>query len=147
MQNKPSLGAPTKSEHHNGQIGNVENGQPQYHHIFPSSDGTDTNVFDTEEKRHMAVVDPDLFPDGGLEAWTVVGASFLLVFCTFGTAIRELIYEGIVNGFGIFQTYLLQHQLNNYSQDAVAWIGSVQISLSFFGGLISGRNMRLNSFN
>lgn len=46
----------------------------------------DTKVFDTEEKRHMSVVDPSLFPDGGLRAWSVVGASFLLVFCTFGEA-------------------------------------------------------------
>jgi len=88
----------------------------------------------------MPVTDPDLFPDGGLQAWTVVAASFLLVFCTFGSPhLASLIPSGIVNGFGIFQTYLLQHQLKDYSQDDVAWIGSVQISLSFFGGLISGR--------
>lgn len=58
------------------------------HLIFPVSDGTDTTIFDTEEKRHMAVKDPSLFPDGGLEAWTVVGASFLLVFCTFGNILH-----------------------------------------------------------
>ena len=46
---------------------------------------------------------------------------------------------GIVNGFGVFQTYLLQHQLVGYTQDAVAWIGSLQIFISFFGGLFSGR--------
>jgi hypothetical protein len=47
----------------------------------------DTKVFDTEEKRHMPVKDdPSLFPDGGWEAWSVVGASFLLVFCNFGEA-------------------------------------------------------------
>jgi hypothetical protein len=45
----------------------------------------DMKIFNTEEKRHMAVVDPSLFPDGGLRAWSVVAASFLLVFCTFGT--------------------------------------------------------------
>jgi hypothetical protein len=44
----------------------------------------DMKIFNTEEKRHMAVVDPSLFPDGGLRAWSVVAASFLLVFCTFG---------------------------------------------------------------
>lgn len=44
----------------------------------------DIKIFNTEEKRHMAVVDPSLFPDGGLRAWSVVAASFLLVFCTFG---------------------------------------------------------------
>lgn len=99
-----------------------------------------TKLFDTEEKRHMAVKDPSLFPDGGLRGWSVVGASFLLVFCTFGGS-RHYKYwrKGITNGFGIFQTYLIQHQLSNYTQDEVAWIGSVQIFLSFSGGLISGR--------
>lgn len=47
-------------------------------------DGFDTKVFDTEEKRHIPIKDPSLFPDGGLRAWSVVAASFLLVFCTFG---------------------------------------------------------------
>jgi hypothetical protein len=46
---------------------------------------------------------------------------------------------GIANGFGIFQTYLLQHQLAGHTQDEVAWIGSIQIFTSFFGGLFSGR--------
>lgn len=49
-----------------------------------SSDSTDMKIFDTEEKRYMPAKDPDQFPDGGLRAWSVVGASFLLVFCTFG---------------------------------------------------------------
>jgi len=49
-----------------------------------ASNGLDTKVFDTEEKRHMAVKDPSLFPDGGVRAWSVVGAAFLQVFCTFG---------------------------------------------------------------
>jgi hypothetical protein len=30
-----------------------------------ASNGLDTKVFDTEEKRHMAVKDPSLFPDVG----------------------------------------------------------------------------------
>jgi len=102
-----------------------------HHHlsVLPS-DGLDTAVFDTEEKRHKAVTnDPSLYPDGGPRAWSVVGASFLMVFCTFGLS----------NGFGIFQTYLSQHQLANHSQSDIAWIGSIQIFLSFFGGLFSGR--------
>ena len=100
------------------------------HSSVLSSNGLDTKVFDTEEKRHKPITnDPSLYPDGGLRAWSVVGASFLMVFCTFGLS----------NGFGIFQTYLSQHQLSNHSQSDIAWIGSVQISLSFFGGLFSGR--------
>ena len=49
-----------------------------------SSDGTDVKVFDTEDNKHIEVTDFTLFPDGGLRAWTVVAASFFLVFCTFG---------------------------------------------------------------
>lgn len=52
----------------------------------------DTKVFDTDEKRHMPVVDPSLFPDGGLRAWSVVAASFLLVFCTFGNAATPIFH-------------------------------------------------------
>jgi MFS family permease len=121
--------APSDHSHENG-----------HHHLGFASDTTDTKVFDTEEKRHMAVKDPSLFPDGGLRAWSVVGAAFLLVFCTFGIPRRwPRLMQGIANGFGIFQTYLITHQLSNYSQADVAWIGSVQIFLSFFGGLFSGR--------
>jgi hypothetical protein len=61
--------------------GNIETRRPLFGF---SSDGTDTKVFDTDEKRHIPVNDPSLFPDGGLRAWSVVGASVLLVFCTFG---------------------------------------------------------------
>ena len=68
----------------------------------------------------------------------IIFACLLHVWYDF-TVIESNSLSGIVNGFGVFQTYLLQHQLQNYSQDDVAWIGSVQISLSFFGGLISGR--------
>jgi hypothetical protein len=32
----------------------------------------------------MHVTDNSLFPDGGFRAWSVVGASFLHVFCSFG---------------------------------------------------------------
>ena len=109
----------------------VEDGN---HASVLSSDGLDIKVFDAEENRHQPITnDPTLYPDGGLRAWSVVGASFLMVFCTFGLS----------NGFGIFQTYLSQHQLSNHKQSDIAWIGSVQIFLSFFGGLLSGR---LNNF-
>lgn len=121
-------------------VGTPEVHDGHLHVSVLSSEGLDTAVFDTEEKRHKAVTnDPSLYPDGGLRAWSVVGASFLMVFCTFGLS----------NGFGIFQTYLSQHQLANHSQSDIAWIGSIQIFLSFFGGLFSGRfvgcSLMLNS--
>jgi hypothetical protein len=88
--------APDKIEHSNGEAGvgvqgiDVENhgnhhGHRMHIHV-PSSDDTDTKVFDTEAKRHMPVTDPNLFPDGGVRAWSVVAAALLLVFCTFGNS-------------------------------------------------------------
>ena len=75
-------GKPGHSRDHNVDGVEVENASGS------SSDGTDLKVFDTEAKRHMPVVDASLFPDGGIRAWSVVGGSFLLVFCTFGDSRR-----------------------------------------------------------
>lgn len=61
------------------------NGNHHELHLGLPTDGIDITVFDTEEKRHIPVTDPSLFPDGGIRAWSVVASSFLLVFCTFGT--------------------------------------------------------------
>jgi hypothetical protein len=74
----------TKRDHNLDDIGSLENGNGKSIASGFSLDVTDTKLFDMEEKRHIAVRDPSLFPDGGLRAWSVVGASFLLVFPTFG---------------------------------------------------------------
>ena len=71
----------TRSNHDPNQVEGLESGNGKSITFDFSSD---TEVFNTEEKRHMVVKDPSLFPDGGLRAWSVVAASFLLVFCTFG---------------------------------------------------------------
>jgi hypothetical protein len=74
----------TKRDHNPDDVGSLENGNGK---TMPSeflSDGTDTKLYDTEKKRHTSVRDPSWFPDGVLRAWSVVGASFLLVFPTFG---------------------------------------------------------------
>ena len=73
--------------------------------------------------------DKDGFPDGGFKAWSVIFGSFLMVFTTFG----------YTNAFGVYQSYLKQNQLASSSESAISWIGSLQIFLSFSGGLISGR--------
>ena len=74
----------TRRNHDPDHVERPENGNGKSVTSGFFSDGTDTKLFDMEEKRHMAVKDPSLFPDGGLRGWSVVGASFLLVFCTFG---------------------------------------------------------------
>jgi hypothetical protein len=44
-------------------------------------------IEDTETNQQLLSYDPSTFPDGGLRAWTVVAAAFLLVFCTFGKSL------------------------------------------------------------
>ncbi|CAD6890019.1 unnamed protein product [Tilletia controversa] len=61
------------------------------------------------------------FPDGGLKAWSVVFGAFLAMCVTLGTVIS----------FTVFQEYYFRVTLSNQSQDAIAWIGSVQLACSF----------------
>lgn len=46
--------------------------------------------------------------------------------------------RGIVNTFGVYQTYYESNQLASKTPDAIAWIGSLQSFLLLAGGLISG---------
>lgn len=67
------------------------------------------------------------FPDGGIEAWSVVLGAWLVLFATFG----------YVNAFGVYQAYYRERL--GVSASAISWIGSVQIWLQFSMGLIWGR--------
>jgi hypothetical protein len=67
-------------------------------------------------------------PDGGLEAWLAVAGASGIFFCCLGFS----------NSFGIFAEYYLTHQLQHESPDAIAWIGSSSICISFFAGLVGG---------
>ncbi|RDW58452.1 hypothetical protein BP5796_12382 [Coleophoma crateriformis] len=70
---------------------------------------------------------PSPFPEGGLRAWCVVAGTSFVVFCNFGYA----------NAFGVYQEYYSTHQLRHESESAIAWIGSLQMSL-LFGGMLFG---------
>ncbi|BEI98685.1 hypothetical protein CcaverHIS631_0309840 [Cutaneotrichosporon cavernicola] len=67
-------------------------------------------------------------PDGGMRAWLVVIGSAFSIFCVLG----------LVTGAGQFQAYYLAHQLKGYSTAKVAWLASIQITLTFGGAVISG---------
>lgn len=67
-------------------VKSLESGNGKFITIGFPEDGANTIKFNTDEKQHVVVNDASLFPDGGLRAWSVVGASFLLVFCTFGAS-------------------------------------------------------------
>ncbi|TGJ84584.1 hypothetical protein E0Z10_g4196 [Xylaria hypoxylon] len=66
-------------------------------------------------------------PDGGLKAWTQVGAAFFVLFATWGYA----------NSFGAYQTYYSQTLPETPS--TISWIGGIQIFLSLTVGILSGR--------
>ncbi|KAH7103228.1 MFS general substrate transporter [Auriculariales sp. MPI-PUGE-AT-0066] len=66
-------------------------------------------------------------PDGGLEAWLVVLAGWLIIFSTMG----------YVQAFGVFQSYYVP-ALGRSDSD-VAWIGSFQMWLQLAAALVVGR--------
>ena len=67
-------------------------------------------------------------PDGGLLAWMHVLGAFLLWFNTWG----------ILNAFGVFQTYYESGQLFHASSSNISWIGSIQSFMLLFVGLFVG---------
>ncbi|KAI9632849.1 putative transporter [Dioszegia hungarica] len=68
-------------------------------------------------------------PDGGRDAWLVVLGGFLLMYVSFG----------FITSFGQFQSYYLANQLSTYSKSTVAWIGSIQLFVTFALSLPAGR--------
>lgn len=70
----------------------------------------------------------ETFPEGGARAWSVVFGSFCGLAAVFGVA----------NAIAVFQQYISTHQLSNYSASQVAWIFSLGLFLTFFGGVQVG---------
>ncbi|KAL7620146.1 hypothetical protein AAE478_009139 [Parahypoxylon ruwenzoriense] len=67
-------------------------------------------------------------PDGGLEAWLQVLGAFVVMMATWG----------LVNSFGVYQTYYETELLRSSSSSEISWIGSLQGALLMIGGLASG---------
>ncbi|KAH7148862.1 major facilitator superfamily domain-containing protein [Dactylonectria macrodidyma] len=74
------------------------------------------------------VVEESAIPDGGLRAWLVVFGGFLNFTTSFG----------LMNSFGVFQTFYARNLLSNEDRSTVAWIGGVQLFMMFIGGLVCG---------
>ena len=71
---------------------------------------------------------PIIQPDGGMEAWTQVVASFLI----------NINNWGLINTFGAFQAFYETTLLKQHSQSSIAWIGTLQGSLILLVGVFSG---------
>ncbi|POS78967.1 MFS monocarboxylate transporter [Diaporthe helianthi] len=67
-------------------------------------------------------------PNGGTRAWLQVFGAFGVFFNTWG----------LLNTFGVFQTYYETGNLFVESSSNISWVGSIQAFLVLTGGLISG---------
>lgn len=68
------------------------------------------------------------YPDRGFRAYSIVLGAWLAL----------LPASGLLNSTGIFQAWLLDHELRNYTESQIAWIFSVFAFLFFFGGFQAG---------
>lgn len=105
--NQSHGGYPTSS-HNNQNISNLETSQT-------SDVGSDHlgNTSNSEEHND--------YPDGGLQAYSVLLGSFLGLTANFGC----------LNSVGAIQTYLATHQLSDVRASTVSWIFSIYLALAF----------------
>jgi MFS family permease len=68
-------------------------------------------------------------PDGGLMAWLQVVGGFFAFFNSWG----------IVNSFGVYESYYLLHLLSHESPSTIAWIGSTQGFCVVGASIVCGR--------
>lgn len=90
----------------------------------------------------------DAPPDGGLKAWLQVAGSFFLYFntwyvhLTLQSKIEQQLMRsfgrGIINTFGVFQTYYATSSLSDESPSNISWIGSIQAFLLLLVGVVTG---------
>ncbi|KAG9850435.1 MFS general substrate transporter, partial [Aureobasidium melanogenum] len=67
-------------------------------------------------------------PDGGVQAWLQVAAGWSLFFNTWG----------ILNTFGVFQTYYESGVLIHASSSNISWVGAIQSYCVLLMGFLSG---------
>ncbi|KAK0647956.1 Aspyridones efflux protein apdF [Lasiodiplodia hormozganensis] len=67
-------------------------------------------------------------PNGGVTAWLQVLGSFILFLNTWG----------IVNSFGVFQTYYASDMLSDETESNISWVGSIQAFLLLIIGVGTG---------
>ncbi|CAK7274151.1 hypothetical protein SEPCBS119000_006022 [Sporothrix epigloea] len=68
------------------------------------------------------------FPEGGLQAWLVVFASFSTLVSVFG----------IINTASVFESWFATHQLAEYTASEIGWVFSLYLFLVFFVGIQVG---------
>ncbi|PWY85085.1 MFS general substrate transporter, partial [Aspergillus heteromorphus CBS 117.55] len=102
-------------------------------HKEPSAQfpGGESDMSETEKQsiaQDTLPLAPPPPPNGGTLAWLQVAGAFFLFFNSWG----------VVNTFGVFQSYYEETLLSNYSASAISWIGTVQGFLLFLAGIVVG---------
>ncbi|KAJ4135274.1 hypothetical protein NW768_004896 [Fusarium equiseti] len=67
-------------------------------------------------------------PEGGIQAWMQVLCSWIILADSWG----------LVNSFGMYQTYYESHLLSNSTSSSISWIGSLQGALLLILAPVSG---------
>ncbi len=93
-----------------------------------AADSSDPNSHITSPLEAVLSEEGVTYPEGGFEAWVVVFGCF----CGLTAAM------GLLNTIGVFQAYVSNNQLRDYSESAVGWIISVFSFLAFFCGVQIG---------
>ncbi|KAF3764621.1 hypothetical protein M406DRAFT_98428 [Cryphonectria parasitica EP155] len=100
----------------------------------PTSDSEKPEVSDRENELPASAA-PDAnssghgpIPNGGLQAWLQVLGSWVVLVATWG----------LVNTFGVFQTYYETELLSTSSSASISWIGSIQACLLMLVGVVAG---------
>lgn len=81
-----------------------------------------------EALKSAAAAGPPPPPNGGTRAWLHVVGGFMLQFNSWG----------ILNAFGVFQTYYESGQLFKESSSAISWIGAIQSCMLLAIGFVAG---------
>ncbi|KAJ6519091.1 major facilitator superfamily domain-containing protein [Mycena sanguinolenta] len=110
--------------------------QPESLNVYVLSEQEKAAQLGDETNVHEGASSEPEFPDGGLRAWLVV----------VGTMCGSISTFGYVNAWGVFQAYYEETLLKDTSASNIAWIGSIQYSLVFLPGLITGRLFDLGFF-
>jgi len=109
-----------------------EKSLPSHHEAeldLDSHSDSNVNPDNTDDEEVAISIDPeDSFPEGGLRAWLVVAAAWLLLLPSFGFMVS----------IGTLQDYWLTHQLSSYRARDIGWIPSVFIYLSLCLGIWVG---------
>lgn len=108
--------------------------------LHPSSTMSEAEVEGKEDNKSVASIpipaNDNSIPNGGLLAWIQVVGAFFLLFNT----------SGIVNSFGVFQTYYESNIMPDENPSRISWVGSLQGCLVLFIGALTGPLFDLGYF-